>query len=328
MGRTSAGRTSSRIVATALAIAALSACAGLDTRLPEISAPALASERTFQQGEALAEQARLRARLVRVADAVRVANAALCPRTRLGIGVSTHALDDYPKSLREAAAREFGAAEEPRIDVVVPGSPADDAGLLPGDALLVDGAAVSARSKRFRTTLNTGKMSVRRNGVVRVFDIAPRQECDYGVSLSQTADINAYANGRSITMTRGMMNFVGSDDELALILGHEMAHNTMGHVRKMVGNFILSLGGTRYTRPFESEADYVGLYYLVRAGFDPDGVEDVWRRLGTQSPRATSRAKTHPTTSQRFLAIEAARAEIEAKRAAGEPLVPNFKADS
>ena len=126
-------------------------------------------------------------------------------------------------------------------------------------------------------------------------------------------------------MTAGMMNFVKDDDELALIIGHELGHNTMGHIRKVVTNLILSAGGTRYTRPFESESDYVGMYYMVRAGYDPTNVEDVWRRLAVTNPKSVVRAKTHPTFPNRYLRIAATRDEINNKKAAGEPLLPNFK---
>ncbi|MEM9600514.1 MAG: M48 family metalloprotease, partial [Pseudomonadota bacterium] len=105
------------------------------------------------------------------------------------------------------------------------------------------------------------------------------------------------------------------------------AHNTMGHIRKVISNLILSGFATRYTRPFESEADYVGLYYMVRAGFEPDGVEEFWRRLADVDPRSVNRAKTHPTFPDRYLRIAAARKEIRDKQAAGEPLMPNFKSD-
>ena len=125
-------------------------------------------------------------------------------------------------------------------------------------------------------------------------------------------------------MTSGMMDFTKSDNELALIVGHELAHNTMGHIRKSVTNYIVSLGGTRYTRPFESEADYVGLYYLTRAGYSPQGVESFWQRLSTVAPKSINRAKTHPTFPDRYLRIQAARDEILAKQNVGATLIPNF----
>jgi len=128
-------------------------------------------------------------------------------------------------------------------------------------------------------------------------------------------------------MTAGMMNFVKNDDELALIIGHELGHNTMGHIRKIVFNIILSLGATRYSRPFESESDYVGMYYIARAGYSLDGVESFWRRLAITNPKYIARDKTHPRYPNRYLSIAATREEIKAKQTAGLPLIPNFKTD-
>ena len=154
--------------------------------------------------------------------------------------------------------------------------------------------------------------------------VEPVQACNYNLRLTNSTAINAYADGRNLTITTGMMDFAESDSELALIVGHELAHNTMGHIRKSITNFIVSFGGTRYTRPFESEADYVGLYYLTRAGYSPQGVEAFWQRLATLAPRSINRAKTHPTFPDRYLRIQAAREEVLAKQKNGTPLIPNF----
>ena len=318
-------------LATALGAlgALLGSCASLDTRLPDIGgAEALSVERDRQQTAAFADIAELQSRLMRVADPIRVANAELCPRTRLGIGLKTHSLSNYAPRLRDAARRELGAQDTPRVFVVVEGSPAERAGIRRGDALLVGGEAVSHSSRALLEALESGRLAVQDpEGRVREVEVSPRLECAYDVKMRTGSSINAFATGRSIVFSAGMIRFAESDDELALIVGHELAHNTMGHVSKIVGSFILSLGQTRHTRPFESEADYVGLYYMARAGFMVEGetgVEDVWRRLALVSPRNTARASTHPTTPERFLRIRAARAEIAAKREAGLPLVPNF----
>ena len=306
---------------------ALSACAGLDTRLPEIEMPQLTEERDYQQRLAFAEMDALQTRLMRVADKVRVANADLCPRIRKGVGLKTHTLSNYPKTLRSAAARELGATTTPTVLTVTEGSPADLAGIRRGDAILVDGRAVKHDSDAFAEALSQRALTLRDvEGRVREVSVTPRDECGYNVRLRMSSDINAFATGRSMTVTSGMLKFTESDEELAFIIGHELAHNTMGHVRKIIANYVLTLGGTRFARPFESEADYVGLYYLARAGYSMDGVEDVWRRLALVSPRSTSKAKTHPTSSERFLRIAAAREEIAAKREAEVPLFPNFTA--
>jgi predicted Zn-dependent protease len=81
-----------------------------------------------------------------------------------------------------------------------------------------------------------------------------------------------------------------------------------------------------YSQDFESEADYVGLYVVARAGMPIDNAPRFWRRMGSQvAPGAISHGTTHPPTAQRFVALEAAVAEIKAKQAAGQPLLPNEK---
>lgn len=305
----------------------LAGCAGTATRLPEISLPAIRAESLLQERQALETQSAQAARLLRVGRPILAANAELCPKTRRDIGVLIHTEDNYPKELRLAARRELGAHSEPSIIHIAPDSPASRAGLEPGDMILIDGAPVTSRSNRLRDALRAERVSLNiRRGLRDVtLDIEPETVCRSRLRLRPSPAINAYANGRSITVTTGMMEFAHTDDELALIIGHELAHNTMGHIRKVIGNLIVSGFATRYTRPFESESDYVGLYYMVRAGYDPDDVEAFWRRLADVDPRSVNRAKTHPTFPDRYVRIAAARDEINAKQTTGEPLVPNFK---
>jgi predicted Zn-dependent protease len=291
--------------------------------------PQLTEERTHQEVMAFDDMTRLQKRLLRVATPVLKANTELCPKLRRDIGVRTHRLKTYPKAMRPAAKRELGAKDRPAIIMVTEGSPAQKSGLRIGDEILnKKNKAVSIYDNSLQDSLKNGLIRIRRGSEIKEIKITADNLCGYKLRLSQTAVINAYADGKHITLTSGMMNFVKSDDELALIIGHEMGHNTMGHIRKIIGNIILTGGATRYTRPFESEADYVGMYYMVRAGYSPAGVEDVWRRLALTNPKSVARAKTHPTYPNRYLRLAAARKEIESKQAAGEPLVPNFKTGS
>jgi len=306
----------------------LCGCASIATDLPDVSMPQITEERVVQEALAFDDMARLQKRLLRVATPILKANTELCPKIRRDIGVRTHSLKTYPKAMRPAAARELGAKDMPTIIMVAKGSPAQKAGLQIGDEILNEkDKAVSIYDDGFQDILaqTDAKIRIRRDGTIQEMAITAESLCGYKLRLSQTSVINAYANGRTITVTSGMMNFAEDDDELALIIGHELAHNTMGHIRKTIGNYIITLGSTRYTRPFESEADYVGMYYMVRAGYDPEGVEDFWRRLALTNPKSVARANTHPTYPNRYLRLAATRDEIKAKQAAGEALFPNFK---
>ena len=312
------------VLGTALSVC-LGACAGLDTHLPDISAPDLAAETQFQETEALRQIELDATVLLNAGWPVITANAGLCPKVRAAIGVKTHSLKSYPKRLRSSAGRVLGADETSRIFQIADGSPASLAGFERGDIILNDaGEPAKLDGDSWDTVLADNIVNVRRGSEDIVIKVEPTLACNYNLQLSGSSAINAYADGRNITVTSGMMDFVKSDDELALIIGHELAHNTMGHIRKSIGNFIISLGGTRYTRPFESEADYVGLYYMVRAGYSSHGVETFWQRLAKVSPKGINRAKTHPTFPDRYLRIRAARDEILAKQKTGDALMPNF----
>lgn len=301
-------------------------CTSLNTRLPEADNLALQKEQIAQEGAAFEEIDRLRVRLDKVAHRVLSANADLCERTAPDTGLRTQSLKSFPKELRQGARRELGLGSKPVVVYVRPGSAADQAQIQKGDQIFGKDGVMSAPGKSLNWHLKEGlEIQKSRQGEKETIKLEGDEACYYPALLRMSSAINAYANGRTIVVTAGMMNFVKSDDELAYIIGHELAHNTQSHIRKSITNYLLSFGGTRYTRIFESEADYIGLYYMARAGYDPDNVEDLWRRLALQSLRGIGRSKTHPAYPLRSVQIEATRAEISTKQAAGDPLIPEPK---
>ncbi|HXF46458.1 MAG TPA: M48 family metallopeptidase [Burkholderiaceae bacterium] len=148
-----------------------------------------------------------------------------------------------------------------------------------------------------------------------------------------------------------------SDDELAAVIGHEIAHAALEHGRarmseailKKVGvnlaaaYFGLSPAGTAalaqaaqlavtlpYSRSHETDADLVGIELAARAGFDPRAAVSVWRkmsRLGGNQPQQL--LSTHPAHATRIRDLEAALPKVlplylEARRMppANEPGTP------
>lgn len=305
----------------------LLSCASLSTNLPEITEPNLNDERRSQVNMALENRHEYLQRLASIAQPILTENVELCPRVRPYYGLSTHSIESYSKHIRADAEQVFDLSEEPRVLIITPGSPAAAAGIQKGDIILgEENTPISASVLRKQETQTNGYKEIKliRGDDILNVTVETIPSCDYNLKLRSSDAVNAYATGRAIIITTGMMDFTTRDEELAAIIGHELAHNTLAHVRKITTNYILSGFATRYTRPFESEADYVGLYYAARAGYDMKDVEAIWRRLGTRHPRNIGRAKTHPTTPDRFLRLKAAYEEIEAKRAAGAALLPNF----
>ena len=149
------------------------------------------------------------------------------------------------------------------------------------------------------------------------------------------------------------MDFFRTDQEVALVFSHELAHNTMKHneakTQNMTvggaGGFVIDLlgalagintqgkftdmgmrgGAGAFSAAFETEADYVGLYIMAVSGNEIEKSSHFWRRMSMKSVQSISLTTTHPANADRFVGIENTIKEIKAKIAAGEPLQPEMK---
>jgi predicted Zn-dependent protease len=160
--------------------------------------------------------------------------------------------------------------------------------------------------------------------------------------------INAGATFGRVIVSEGMMRFVRSDDELAMILGHELAHLTEGHVaRGAVNNTLLGLGSiivgsiypgigqaagqvgqlflNRFNQGQEREADLVGLRYAYNAGYDPRAAARVMQRMAEEVPQTATVGffSSHPSSAERALALQRAADQLAAERRA-----PRFETDT
>ncbi len=161
------------------------------------------------------------------------------------------------------------------------------------------------------------------------------------VIVNGDPSINAGATFGQVAITSGMLNFLQSDDEMAVVLGHELAHIEQGHVLKgTVSSLALGIlatvlearvpgagraaGGVgqlflnHYTQTQEREADDVGLRFAYQAGYDPRAAERVQERMAVEVPQSMSAGyfDTHPSSVERAVA---ARHEAEELLAGGEP---------
>lgn len=333
--------------------AVLAACAPT-TQRPGIDPVKAEAEKRLQQEMAYKEMVDQNARVQRILFKIAGASADLCPKTAWRTGLSIATTETIAREYRSIAQANTWVNEAPTIIGIVPGSPGETAGAQIGDIVgSVGGAAVpngKAGLEVIAKALEDSngsplKVAVRRGAMPSELEITPTKQCGYGAAVNDRPEINAFADGTKIVVTKGMMRFAQSDDELALVLGHETAHNSRGHVDAMRGNRLAGavvgavfqvllrvpnagqLGadaaGSAYSQEFEAEADYVGLYMMARAGYPIDDAAKFWRRMAVENPKGISAASTHPTTPDRFVGIDTAVAEIKAKIAAGEPLVPN-----
>lgn len=158
--------------------------------------------------------------------------------------------------------------------------------------------------------------------------------------LFASDDINAFAlPGGKVGVYEGLMNVATTPDELAVVMGHEVAHVVARHgaervsqqmavgiagtalavgVRNMSNEdqaLILGLYGAGatlgvmlpYSRTHESEADELGLRYMAQAGYDPRAAVTFWRKMqrakGNGGPPEF--LSTHPSDDTRIRNLEA-----------------------
>jgi len=261
------------------------------------------------------------------------------------------------------AANEEGLKAQLRVQAVAKGSPAARAGIKDGDQIVtLNGQTFSTRTtapQEFDDAVELAKGSsvelvIKRDGEKITKTVEKEDICEYPIILDyESNDINAYTDGQKIVFSKGIMNFAKNDTEIALVASHELAHITMGHMDKKlqnawiggIGGFILdvaavsagvssggditrlgaSIGASTFSVEFEQEADYVGMYYLARAGYSTANVGDFWRRMSIDSPSNMTLRTTHPTSPERFLAIKRTHEEIQKKIANKQKLIPNMK---
>lgn len=157
------------------------------------------------------------------------------------------------------------------------------------------------------------------------------------VQIVDDDSANAFAlPGGRIGVNRGMFKVASNQDQLAVVLGHELAHVVARHgAERLSDNYVaqgavaagtiyagtrggnagqtaaaLGLGAqTLFLLPFsrtqESEADVLGQRYMAQAGFDPRAAVTLWQKMGAQGgSKPPVFLSTHPSASGRAQALE------------------------
>lgn len=358
-------RTGLPVLVVVLFSALLSACATPQSMTPKVDSNSAALEARRQQELVFEDFISSYQRLLAVSQPILLNGRELCGENVAPyVGGVVWNVDRFSnKTWQEIGRTKFSLGHELRYAYVVPGSPAELAGIRAGDELVsindvfapTGPKAVAEYASRVAAEGRFGAISfvIRRDGQEQTLSVTPETACKFTVQLVQDETKNAYADGTGIFVHKGMMDFVKSDEELALVVSHELAHDSMLHIEAQKKNATIGsilgavvdvlaasqgvntngnysrmgggIGAGRFSVEFEQEADYVGLYFMTRAGYRIDGAANFWRRMAVADPRAITMKSSHPTSPERFVALEAAVAEIHGKEANGQPLTPEMK---
>jgi hypothetical protein len=258
--------------------------------------------------------------------------------------LSFHHLADYHLKDRAQAALQFGFNRGPGVLTVVPGSPAAQSGLSAGDVLLsVNGsrfaspASIAAEpdSKKRRRLVEQTELQLEdqlRRGPVTLQlirqgrDLSVRLNpvfgCEVRGRLARSSQANAYSDGRYAIMTTKLLGLIRNDDELAVAMTHEMAHNLLRHpaqleAQKVPHGILRNFGkNAARVRATEEEADRLGIKLLWAAGYDVTAAIPFWRRLYAKyDPIPIPKLlRTHPSLGAKERMINEVIAELTAEQ--------------
>lgn len=145
-------------------------------------------------------------------------------------------------------------------------------------------------------------------------------EKPYNYFINNDKSFNAFCTlGHNISVNTGMFDMVANDDEVAVVLGHEMGHGQKKHVQKgvrdsliaQVGAAILTngsaigqlaaqiAGNVHMPRAKEREADKLAFQYITHSNYNPGACAAIWQRVMERSTSGGSFLSDHPDHKDR-----------------------------
>jgi hypothetical protein len=262
-------------------------------------------------------------------------------------GFLLHDLSQYPADVRANAKAAYGFSGDPLILAVARSSPAAAAGVREGDALLaiddvpIPGvssgvnasyARVAALLERIDDAATDQRLRLRLRRGTQLFtaEFSLALGCSSRFQTNVSATVDSQADGTYVEINTGLIEFAGSEDELAAIVAHELAHNILRHrvrlnakaiQRGLLGQFGRS---ARLVRQTEEEADRLSVYLLDRAGYPPEAIIAFWEHYRRSHVLGFLRAPTHMSETGRIATVTAEIARLAAMKAAGASPRPAF----
>jgi predicted Zn-dependent protease len=173
----------------------------------------------------------------------------------------------------------------------------------------------------------------------RIADVAERPDFEWEFTVIDDDTVNAFClPGGKVFFYTGILKLMENDDQIATVMGHEIAHALARHGAERMSMQIVSDVGAQalaialdippeyenlyeqaygitsqvgvmlpYSRKFEFEADQIGIYLMWKAGYDPQQAVRFWERMkaASKGPKPPAFLSTHPSDDARIAEIKA-----------------------
>lgn len=197
---------------------------------------------------------------------------------------------------------------------------------------IIDQSKIETGTKRAARVETIGK---------RIAAVADRPDFQWEFHTIEENQLNAFClPGGKVFVYTGMLDLVGDDDnELAAVMGHEIAHAIARHSGERASQTALANAGSSlvgytaslllgsdvgglaesassavsqlglllpFNRKQESEADHIGIILAAKAGYDPRAAVSLWQKMNKASEGKEGPAflSTHPLSNQRIADLE------------------------
>lgn len=213
-----------------------------------------------------------------------------CRRSMLGTGIVLDSLLAYKAADRPALSALLGLGDLPQIVGIAAGSPGEAAGLAVGDRIVaVNGmSSLDLMSREGSEDIlpenmleNIGAMpqaepvrfEIERGGERLARDVDAIAICPGMIAVKVSEAVDAFSDSDNIAVTTGMVSKLGTPDEMAFVIGHELAHILFEDSRHHQISRIRK----------EDRADLYGVFLARCAGFDPQGAISALEKLKSQA---------------------------------------------
>ena len=291
-------------------------------------------------------------KLYRIAAPLLVKNAPLCKSaTRNIMGFTAKNQYSYSSELAQTANKLFKLTDHLQVVSILEGGGAERAGIKRGDIFLKvqnqtipSGINAEIETARLLSTLMSHSanlpISIERNKQVYNFNIPLTLACAFNLELGNSDVIHAFNDGRRILITRGMLQVLNTDAELAAIIAREIAHSALKHTAslQMTASAAQAIDGLipvlrnnagdaaikdlkAMPSNLDQAADRVAIAMLVRAGYEAEQLPLSLQKLAAIKNNEKYTV-AHPLTNERLKLVQEVIVQVKQKPSVGKSTAP------